>query len=241
GADVTAVPAGTASGPTRVVAGPDDEIERNAPGGWAQPRYQRRAEDSWQHNAAAVAEAATRALRDLNARLLLVAGDVRAVHLLRERLPAGIRREVTLRHLPGGRSPDGSEAARQEAIADAVDGHAADTTTALLDRFAERDRAGTVEGVAATLAALAAGRVGTLFLADEPDDARTAWYGPHVLCAATAQDVPDGRGRWRTRGRMVDIAARAAMLTDAEVRVVDVAAGRFAEGIGALCRYPSAG
>lgn len=63
GADVVTVPAGAVNGRTTTVVGPDDEIERNAPGGWAQPRYQRRAEDSWQHNAAAVAEAVLAAVR----------------------------------------------------------------------------------------------------------------------------------------------------------------------------------
>src|SRR5262245_5944315 len=57
GAEVTTVAPGETAGDTETVVGPDDEIERNAPGGWAQPRYQRRAEDSWRHNAAAVAEA----------------------------------------------------------------------------------------------------------------------------------------------------------------------------------------
>ncbi|HEU4426679.1 MAG TPA: hypothetical protein VFR67_29450, partial [Pilimelia sp.] len=117
----------------------------------------------------------------------------------------------------------------------------ADHTTALLDRFTERDPAGTVEGVAATLAALAAGRVATLFVADDPDDDRVAWYGSHLLCAATARDIPDGPDEWPASGRLVDIAVRAALLTDADVRVVDVTAGRFREGIGALCRFAPAG
>jgi hypothetical protein len=56
GADITLF-AGGAGGPTRwCVSGPDDEIERNAPGGWAQGRYQRRAEDSWEHNAVQVVD-----------------------------------------------------------------------------------------------------------------------------------------------------------------------------------------
>jgi hypothetical protein len=160
------------------------------------------------------------------------------VQLLQEHLPTQIRRDVTVRHLPGGRSPDGSTAARQAAIEDAVDGYAADTTAALLDSFSERDPTRTVEGAAAVLAALASGRVATLFVADDPDDSRTAWYGRQVLCAAEADDVPDGDGDWRARGRLVDVAVRAALLTDADVRVVDVAAGRFRESIGALCRYP---
>jgi hypothetical protein len=241
GADVTAVPGGAVTGVTSVVVGPDDEIERNAPGGWAQARYQRRAEDSWQHNAAAVADVVTRTMRDLRARLLLVAGDVRAVQLLRERLAPRIRSDVTVERLHGGRGPDRSATAHRAAIAEAVAGHAADITTAQLDRFAERDPSTTVEGVGPTLAALAAGRVATLFVADDPDDARVAWFGAHVLCARTARDVPDCAGHRRVSGRLVDVAVRAALLTDADVRVVDVAAGRFVEGIGALCRYPPAG
>jgi hypothetical protein len=241
GADVTAVPRGAVWGATSVVVGPDDEIERNAPGGWAQPRYQRRAEDSWAHNAAAVAAAASRALHDVDGRLLLVAGDVRAVQLLRERLPHEVQRTVSLRHLPGGRSPDGSQTLQRAAAVAAVEAYTADVTDALLARFAAAGGpAGTaVEGVAATLAALAEGRVRTLFVADDPADDRTAWFGPHVLCAAHPHEVPDADSGWRAAGRLVDVAVRAALLTDAEVRVVDrdVTAAQFDGDIGALCRF----
>ncbi len=235
GADMTTVPAAAAAGSTRTVVGPDDEIERNAPGGWSQPRYQRRAEDSWQHNAAAVAEAVTRALRESRAGLLLVAGDVRAVQLLREHLPPAVRRQVTVRDLPGGRGHDGSEAARQAAIVEAVDGYVADRDRAALERFTERGPGGTVEGVPATLAALAAGRVDTLFVADDTDDERTAWYAPHVLCAATRDEIARDAGAGQpAAGRLVDVAVRAALLTDAEVRVMH---GPFQDRIGGVCRF----
>jgi len=56
-ADITVYPSGTTGPISTVVTGPDDEIERNAPGGPAQLRYQHRAEDSWEHNAARVADA----------------------------------------------------------------------------------------------------------------------------------------------------------------------------------------
>jgi hypothetical protein len=233
GAEVTTVPGGGAGGSTRTVVGPDDEIERNAPGGWSQPRYQRRAEDSWQHNAATVAEVVTRELRDLPTTLLLVAGDVRAVQLLRDHLPPLVRRRLTPRHLPGGRSRDGSADVRRAAIRAAVDGYVADTTLAALDRFHDSDPHHVVEGIPATLAALAAGRVGTLFVADDPGDERTAWFGPDVLCAADRHAITGTV----VRGRLVDVAVRAALRTDAEVRVVDVAAGRFTDGIGGLCRF----
>jgi len=53
------------------VLGSDDEIERNAPGGWSQPRYQQRAEDSWRHNAGQVADAVSRQVTAISAQDLL--------------------------------------------------------------------------------------------------------------------------------------------------------------------------
>jgi hypothetical protein len=238
GADVTAAPGGGAHPTTWTVMGPDDEIERNAPGGWSQPRYQRRAEDSWQHNAAAVAESIIRALRELRAGLLMVAGDVRAVQLLRDHLPPAVRRQLVLRHLPGGRGNDGSYAVRQAAIAAAVDEYVANRTWMALDRLTERGPRGTAKGSVATLAALAAGRVDTLFVSTDVNNERTAWFGPNVLGAASPDEVPaDGAGPVLA-GRLVDVAVRAALLTDAEVWIVDK---QFPEGVGAICRFDLAG
>ena len=235
GAEVTAVEAGSVAGRTETIVGPDDEIERNAPGGWSQPRYQRRAEDSWRHNAAAVADATQRALHRVSADLLLVAGDVRAVQLLEERLRGQLDRRVAIHRLPGGRQPDGSEPARRVAVAEQIAAHVAQANGSLLERFdAERGPHGrAVDGVAQTLEALAAGRVETLLIVDNPADERRAWFGPDLLCV----DDPSQTGRpvdGLRDGRLVDVAVRAALLTDAEVRVVDAGPS---EGIGALCRF----
>jgi hypothetical protein len=238
GADVTVAPGGGAPATTWTVVGPDDEIERNSPGGWSQPRYQRRAEDSWQHNAAAVAESVTRALRDVRAGLLMVAGDVRAVQLLRDHLPSAVRRQLVLRRLPGGRGDDGSHAARPAAIAAAVGEYVANRAWMALDRFTERGPRGAVHGAAGTLAALTAGRVDTLFVSTHVDRERTAWFGPNLLGAASQADVPvDGAGPVLA-GRLVDVAVRAALLTDAEVWIVDKP---LPEGFGATCRFELAG
>jgi hypothetical protein len=238
GADVTAAPGGGAPATTWTVMGPDDEIERNAPGGWSQPRYQRRAEDSWQHNAAAVAESVTRALRERRAGLLMVAGDVRAVQLLRDHLPAAVRRQLVLRHLPGGRGNDGSHAVRQVAIAAAVGEYVANRAWMALDRFTERGPRGTAQGAVATLAALAAGRVDTLFVSTDVNNERTAWFGPNLLGAASPAGVPADSAGPMLAGRLVDVAVRAALLTDAEVWIVDKP---FPDGVAAICRFDLVG
>jgi hypothetical protein len=60
-----------------------------------------------------------------------------------------------------------------------------------------------------------------------------------VLCAAEPEQIPDVAER--RQGRMIDLAVRAALLTDAEVRVVDMTEHRFTDSIAAICRYPAAG
>ncbi|MGE5828028.1 MAG: Vms1/Ankzf1 family peptidyl-tRNA hydrolase [Micromonosporaceae bacterium] len=236
GADVTAVGPGELTGRTETVVGPDDEIERNAPGGWAQPRYQRRAEDSWRHNAAAVAGATHRALQATRADLLLLAGDVRAVQLLEERLPEQPNHGLCRHHLPGGRQPDGSAPARLLAVDEQVAAHADEVTSRLLVQFDAEGgpRGRTVEGVAATLAALAAGRVETLLVVANLADTRRAWFSPDILCIDDPSQT-GGRLDGLREGRLVDVAVRAALLTDAEIRVLDGVGP--AEGIGALCRF----
>jgi hypothetical protein len=239
GAEVTAVPGGGVDGSTVVVVGPDDEIERNAPGGWAQARYQHRAEDSWQHNAVAVAQEVTRAVDEVDAGLLLVAGDVRAVQLLNDHLPTAIRHRVVIRLLPGGRQPDSSETVRLAAAASAIADLAGTRTATLLDRLdTERRRGGlSVEGAIATLSALAEGRAHTLIVVDDPADERIAWFGPDTLCAH-APSRPGQATSWQAAGRLVDIAVRAAVLTDAEIHVLALGHAQApAEGVGALCRF----
>jgi hypothetical protein len=240
GADIRACPGGAAPEETFFVQGPDDEIERNAPGGWSQPRYQHRAEDSWQHNAAEVARAAARALRRTGARLLVLSGDVRAVQLLRERLPRWVRRTVAVRQISGGRSADGSGDTRGERLAEVARCGAREHTADLLARFAERRAPSglAVEGAAGTLAALAVGRVATLLVAPVPDDKRIAWFGGQPTEVAPAgEEAPPG---WTERhsGPLTDVAVRAAMLTGADVRVVQPDTPNSpAEGIGGLCRF----
>ena len=238
GADIVTCGGASSSAWSWSVEGPDDEIERNAPGGWAQPRYQRRAEDSWRHNAGRVAEQVAVARARVGARLLVVSGDVRAVQLLRERLPRDP--DLVVRQLSGSRARDGSQAARPRQIEVLQHDAGALSTARLLERFHEQfgPRGLAVEGVAATLDALAGDRVSTLVVATTADDARRAWFG-----AQPAQVYADLESARTARsvvasGQLADVAVRAALLLDADVRVVEPGTpGAPAEGLGALCRY----
>ncbi|MEV4624205.1 Vms1/Ankzf1 family peptidyl-tRNA hydrolase [Asanoa sp. NPDC049573] len=232
GADITEVAGGAVHGSTTVVAGPDDEIERNAPGGRSQPSFQRPATDAWHHNAAAVAAATAHALSRVGARLLLVAGDIRAIHLLLARLP---QRPLLIRRVSGGRGPDGSAARRAIDVARARAAYAEETRLAMTAALRNAATSTVIEGADRTLTALAGGRVRTLFIDRRVASTGTAWFGSELLCAARPVALPGGDGP--RRGGLVDVAVRAALLTDAAICQTNRQTVPIAGGIGALCRY----
>lgn len=240
GADLIVWPGGLQPGWTQQVQGSQDEIERNAPGGWSQPRYQHRAEDSWQRNAAEVAAAAAAAAEKVHAHLVVLAGDVRSVEYLREQAPARLRPLVhVLDH--GGRHPNRAAALHAHQIREQVTAVAAAETARLLERFqqerGQRDQA--CDGVPATITALARGQVATLLVPNDCADERVGWFGPRPTQLATQRrTLAEADVAPTTAGRLLDILVRAALGTGAEVHVIppdmrDVPA----DGVGALLRY----
>jgi hypothetical protein len=240
GADLEAYPEGTTEAIRETVTGTDDEIERNAPGGWSQMRYQHRAEDSWEHNAVRVAEALSRAVAGVSARLVLLAGDVRAMQYLTKHLPKPVLRQASIRSVNGGRSRDGAARERATQVEAETQRAAREETRDLLRRMAEQRRPGgrTVEGVRPTLASLARGRVGTLVLTHDPLDRRTAWFGPEPTHVSDRRRTLTRAGGPTTRAHLADVAVRAALLTGADVRILEPdTEGAPGQGMGALCRY----
>lgn len=251
GADITLHPGGTAEPVHWTVHGKDDEIERNAPGGWeglTQGRYQRRAEDSWEHNAVQVVGELLPVIRKHAVKVLVLAGDVRALQFLEKHLPAEASEKVILRHVTGGRSEDGSERHREVQIAEALASAVAEQTDALLAQFDDERRPTglAVDGAIATLDALAEGRVRTLLLAGQIDPLQPAWFGPSPTDVAADPETLHQRGVEPRRARLVDVAVHAALHTGADIRILptpdrvpdNTAAATPAEGIGALCRFP---
>jgi hypothetical protein len=236
---------GTGAGDTPVVTvgdetGQDPVIRKNSPGGWSQRRYQNRAENLWEQNAKQVADQVSGLVDEIGARLVVVAGDVRAVQLLREHLPAPV--VDILREVDGSRGPGSADAGLDEIADDVVKlvaTVAAEDTVEFLRQFkqerGQHDLA--AEGVTETIEALAAARVDTLLIHDDPDDDRTAWFGPEpgmvAVAAATLNDMGVGQPQ---QARLVDVAIRAAFTTGAAVRIVP-SAGSVRDGIGAILRF----
>ena len=235
GADLTAGPGGGRQPRSWTVTGPDDEIERNAPGGWSQPRYQRRAEDSWRHNATTIADAIIAGVEEVDAQVVVLSGDVREVGLVDERLPES---GLLVQHISGSRSRDGSQERRPGDLEQALRTAAHAQTDELLSQFRSRLNPGglAVEGIRPTIEAIASGAVACLLVVDDRHD-ETAWYGPSGTDIYADHDAAVAAGQPVRAGHLTDVAVRAALLSDAHVRVLEPGSGGPIEGIGALCRF----
>jgi peptide subunit release factor 1 (eRF1) len=211
------------------VDGESLHITRSAPGGWSQRRYQQRAENVWEDNARLVADAVTHAVDEIGARVVIVAGDVRARSFLLEHLP---QRIVDLTVQADTSEPAGlaAETVRHTATVAAAD------TRECLEQLRTRPADHVTQGAVATVAALRAAAVDLLLVHDDPVDERTAWISDDPAVIALDQNTlaePDNA----RQARLVDAAIRAALATGASVRIVP---GHVVEDdLAARLRFPT--
>lgn len=217
--------------------GDDPDLRKTSPGGWSQRRYQKRAENLWEANAKAVADQVVSLVDETGARLVVVAGDVRALQFLRDHLPGPVAE--LWREVDGSRAPGSGLDEIADDVVKLSASVAAEDTVAFLRQFKEERGQGDLasEGVNATLEALAAARVDTLLIHDDPDDDRTAWFGPEAgMVAFDQQRLADMGAEHPQQARLVDVAIRAAFASGASVRIVP-SAGSVKDGIGAILRF----
>jgi peptide subunit release factor 1 (eRF1) len=218
-------------------SGEDPVLRKSNPGGWSQRRYQNRAENQWEQNAKEVADHVAALADETGARLIVVAGDVRALQLLTEHLPE--RTAELLREVNGSRGPGSGLDDIAEDVVKLAATVVAEDTVEILRQFKQERGQGdlAVEGTKATIEALAAARVDTLLIHDDPDDDRTAWFGPEPGMVGQSKETVTGLGATGPQqGRLVDVAIRAAFTGAAAVRIVP-SAGSVKEGIGAILRF----
>jgi hypothetical protein len=220
------------------VEGEHDVIRKVQAGGWSQRRYQQRAEDSWEQNAEQVADRVTRLADRIEPEFVAVAGDVRAVALLRESLAERVDELV---HVIEKEIPRklGEDDPVPEDVWALVQQHVRERTEALLARFEEErgqhDKA--VDGADATARALAMSQVAVLLIGAELDADRTLWFGPDpASLAATDRELKELGVDSPEEGPAGDVLVRAALGTGAGIRVLDDADG-IEHGVGALLRW----
>jgi hypothetical protein len=237
GADISAFRYGLPE-TSSVVEGDDDPITKSGPGGWSQQRYQRRAENTWEQNAAEVAEELTDLVKKYDPRVVVAAGDVRALGFLAEHLSHEVQ-EIYRTVEGGARSEASSEEALLEHVREVVDHLVAEDGAALLEAFgAEAGRHHlAASGPEQTAGALAMAQVDVLLVHNDPSDERTAWFGPDPSqVALTAEVLKDFGVTEPLEARLADVFVRAALGTGAGIRVIP-GEGGSKEGVGALLRW----
>lgn len=190
------------------VDGDTEGIHKSAGDGHDQARRQRHSEVVWERNACEVAKAIGRLVRKYSAPFVVLSGDLRAIHLVAERL-AGPNVTVYSAHAGGRHEPQTTQ--RLLAAAIAAETAAQDVARQadldlLTEELGQQDLA--VDGEVHTLQAIADHRVAELFV--------------------------DG-DTWADRAH-VDEAIRAAHADGAEVCIARGA--QIADGVGALLRRP---
>ncbi|HEX2848980.1 MAG TPA: Vms1/Ankzf1 family peptidyl-tRNA hydrolase [Acidimicrobiales bacterium] len=214
----------------------DPLLHRSKPGGWSQRRFQERAENTWEANAAQVADRVATLAELTGARLVVVAGDVHAARFLTEHLPDRLADLVV--EIEGQRAAGVDFDAVADDVVKLVATRVAEDTVELLQKLREElgqnDRA--VEGVGSTLDALTAAQVDTLLVHDDPSDEREVWFATEGSSIAGDRATLEGYGAASpAKGRLVDAMIRSTLLTGARVRVVPSTVAR--DGVGALLRF----
>ncbi|NED99342.1 baeRF2 domain-containing protein [Phytoactinopolyspora halotolerans] len=214
---------------TADVHGDTEHMTKVLVGGWSHKRYQRRAENTWRHNAENVAAEIEHQVES-GVRMVAVAGDLRAQgeiqHAVGERT-----RSLLVNLETGGRADGTSRQALDHAVDEAIRKVvAADQLEAVREFEQEAGRHGAAAtGIDAVLPRLAQGQVRTAFIAPDAASARTidpARYPGIVLPAGAAEHA----------GLRADLTVLcAAAMTGAEVQVGSWAMAD--DGISALLRW----
>ena len=227
---------------------PDDEevtgtgrpIHKIKGGGPAQLRYAHHTEEAWKTNARELAGRVAAEAREVNAELIVVAGDpVARTLLVRELGPDLAALTVTIEREV---SADSGEAER--AADAAVARHVAQRSQGRFEHWRTQlahDRG--VQGLAAVMTALRDGGVAELLLADHPESAATAWIGPGgTELAATSGELAARGVRDPVQDRADAALARGLSTSDAQLYILpgDLATSSAApqDGVGAVLRLP---
>lgn len=215
--------------------GPD--IRKSPRGDWKQPHYDAQAQERWRANTAEVAEQVVGLVERLDPRIVVVAGDLKAVEMMVDQLPPRIR--SLTRRVTGGRGK-GSEGSVEEGSSRLYRSAIAEDTVELVAKLKEelgqRDRG--VAGIADVAAALRSAAVDTLLVNDDRLSGRRMFYRASDRLSIAARES-DLEGLDLRDGRMVDVMIRAAWASGAQVRMTPKVP-EMADGVAALLRFPRA-
>ncbi|MEU4895564.1 Vms1/Ankzf1 family peptidyl-tRNA hydrolase [Streptomyces sp. NPDC044780] len=234
-------------------------VHRTASADWSERHFQLKTENTWEHNAALIADELRTCQEETHADLLVLAGDARERRAVHDQLPKPLR-EAAVETPHGGRAagsaPPGTHAARllEQEVDEARAQYTRERDEAAMERFRagrtpSGGRVAAAEGVPALVDAAREHRIGSLLVRpDGVDLYREVWVGTEpdqvALRRTDVQYLGDARP---SPARADDALIRSAVVTGAEVLTVapadeetdggDIPVG----GLGALLRWPYEG
>ncbi|MBQ1091247.1 Vms1/Ankzf1 family peptidyl-tRNA hydrolase [Streptomyces sp. B93] len=226
------------------VAGRQWPVHRTSTVDWSERHFQLRVENTWEHNAAEIADALAVCQEETRADLLILVGDERERRSVHERLPRRLHdRTVEAPHGPGSRLLDAD-------VEEVRAAHVRQQAEAELERFLAarapdaEGRAAAVEGVPALIEAAREHRVDELLVRPQGADThREVWIGEdpdQVAVRRTELKTLGEQNSWAARAD--DALIRSAVATNAPA--LSLAPSPAAEeeqvpvgGLGALLRW----
>jgi hypothetical protein len=239
GAQVARVERGEISRDTEVSGrGDGAHINKVNAGGWSHKRFQNHAEHNWDQNAQEIAEAVARDADAIDAELVVVTGDERAVNLVADHLPERFRDQLVL----DDRQPfdDESDAAVFERATTLLRDRVGREIVAVLERYGEnRGRGeGAADDVADVLAALRRGAVETLLVSGDSGERVHVAVDDPMQLALHAKELTDLGFEDVVEARLTDAAVQAALAGGSAVVIVPEHGPNSPSGaLGAILRY----
>ena len=220
------------------VRGEDHPVHKVRGGGWSHLRMQHSVEENTKRNAALIAEEVDKLVTRINARLLILGGEVQARAGIKEELSTRCR-DVLIEVEGASLGEGGDDEAFDSAVQALVAQYQADLDNDVLEEFtAESNRSGgrAVQGLEPVVEALREANVAALLVADPGLGDRKVWSGEDPAQVALRESELRGLGIERPGEHRADEAlAIAAAATGAQVLVTDNAS--LFEGVGALLRH----
>ncbi|MGW8065458.1 baeRF2 domain-containing protein [Streptomyces ziwulingensis] len=227
------------------VTGRQWPLHRTSTADWSERHFQLRVENTWEHNAAEIADALAVCQEETGADLLILVGDDRERRSVHERLPKRLQDRI-------------AEAARgigsrllDDEVAGLREDHVRARARRDLDRFLaarapdDAGRTGAVEGVPALVEAAREHRIDELLIIpDAPDTHREVWIGEdadQLAVRRTELKTLGEQNSWAARAD--DALLRSAVMTGAPaISVTPALPSEAAEktpvgGLGALLRW----
>jgi hypothetical protein len=239
GADLDALSVGGVPRHREVTGSATFPLRKVHVGGWSHRHYLQAVEESWKRNAGDVAAAAADLAETVDADVIVVGGDVRAVQTFTGRLPKRWQDRVVQTDA-GSRHAGADESALDDVTIQAVAAAAERNTLEVLDRYRAQQGDGTAStGLTDVVSRLQRGQVDTVLLVDDQSSTDTLWIAPddpalisvddHVLRESGVQDPQ----RVRADAALV----RAIAGTGARLVLVGPGEVPLDHGIGAVLRY----